>query len=349
MRVLVAMSGGVDSSVVAALMVRARYHVVGLTLQLARSSCGLGACCTGPDLDDVKDMCAAMGFEHYTVPAYEDFRAKVIDYTVDSYAIGLTPVPCVWCNSLVRFQYIFEAMKQHNCDMFATGHYAYCNGDSLYAGIDPNKDQSYFLSMVSKNILQYARFPLGHMHKSTVRRIARALKLPVAAKRDSQDLCFVKDHYIDTLHNINPGIFKPGRIINTQGERLGDHTGVAQFTVGQRRGLGHLKSNNPLYVTDVDANTNQITVGYREDMAIKAIYLTRMNMLENVRLGEFVQAKVRSRSKLYNARLYRDVMIFDVPIYEVAKGQICVIYQGRIVIGSGMITDWTRAYQPVLT
>lgn len=262
-RILVAMSGGVDSSVVAVLLHRMGYEVIGVTLQLAAPSCGLGACCTGRDLDDVKAMCSQEGFPHHLVLKREEFKEKVINYTVDAYGQGMTPSPCVWCNSKVRFESLFQAMQKYDCDVFVTGHYAYVSHThlaythlghnhleqsylqqksidqySLLSGVDPQKDQSYFLSMLSKDLLPYVQFPLGNMHKTTVRKIARKLGIHVAAKKDSQDLCFVKDTYTQTLWNLKPDIFKPGNIKDINGNILGTHDGVAQYTVGQRKGIG---------------------------------------------------------------------------------------------------------------
>lgn len=339
-KILVAMSGGVDSSVVAILLKRLGHEVVGITLQLARSSCGLGACCTGPDLEDVKAMCAQEGFPHHTIPAYDDFKQNVINYTSVSYANGLTPSPCVWCNSTVRFQYLFQAMKKFGCDMLATGHYAYSN-KGLLAGSDPNKDQSYFLSMVPRHMFDHILFPLGNMHKSTVRKIARRLGLEVATKKDSQDLCFVKDTYWETLNKINPNIFQPGVIKNLKGETLGHHTGIAQYTIGQRKGLGNLQTGKAMYVVDIFPREKQLLVGSHSDTAAKALILEKVNLLADVYDGMFVWAKVRARSKTQLARIWQNgtVIEFNTPVFESCKGQICVFYQNRRVIGAGMISN----------
>lgn len=348
------MSGGVDSSVVAVLLKRLGYQVVGVTLQLARSSCGLGACCTGPDLDDVRKMCEEEGFPHHSVAAFEDFKDRVINYTAASYEIGLTPSPCVWCNSKVRFDYLLNAMKKFDCDLFVTGHYAHVastdQGFVLKAGVDPNKDQSYFLSMLPQAILEFVRFPLGNMHKKTVRRIARAYGLKAAAKKDSQDLCFVKDNYWETLNNLNPNISKPGTIKHTSGTVMGHHAGIAQFTIGQRKGLGQInrpKTTNasPLFVVDIDAQSNVVTLGERSHTAASVLHLERVNLLVDYRPGMFVQAKIRANSKLFWARLWDGKIEFTMPILDAARGQICVMYQGRQVIGAGMIVNFTRIKQ----
>lgn len=337
-RVLVAMSGGVDSSVVAILLHSLGYQVVGCTLQLAAPSCGLGACCTGRDLMDVQKMCASIGVKHVLVKARDEFKQKVIQRTVDSYALGLTPSPCVWCNSKVRFEFLYEEMMRQNCDGFVTGHYAHVEKTddkdypySLGAGVDPVKDQSYFLSMLSQDILKYVRFPLGNMHKRTVRRIARALQIPVAAKSDSQDLCFVKDSYVQTLWNLAPEIFSPGHIKSAEDMRvIGSHDGIAQYTIGQRKGIKlnpGINAGEALYVTDINPDTKEVIVGTIKHGFCQKIILRDMNLFNSYRPGMFVDAKIRARSKRVPARLWINddgvgVVEFLVPIQHVARGQI---------------------------
>lgn len=343
-RVLVAMSGGVDSSVVAILLHTLGYNVVGCTLQLAAPSCGLGACCTGRDLSDVQQMCASINVPHVLVKARDEFKQKVIQRTVDSYAHGFTPSPCVWCNSKVRFEFLYEEMIRQRCDGFVTGHYAYVEDQddekypySLCSGVDPVKDQSYFLSMLSQDILKHVRFPLGNMNKTTVRRIARALNIPVAAKSDSQDLCFVKDSYVQTLWNLAPEIFSPGLIKSAEDMRvIGSHDGIAQYTIGQRKGIklnSNENSGEALYVTDIKPTTNEVVVGTKQHGFCQRILLQDMNMFASYTPGMFVEAKIRARSKRIPARLWLDESTgkaeveFLVPVQHVARGQVCVMYK----------------------
>lgn len=360
-KVMVAMSGGVDSSVVAILLHRLGYQVLGVTLQLAAPSCGLGACCTGRDLTDVKKMCAHEGFEHILVLARDDFKEKVINYTVNAYAQGETPSPCVWCNSKVRFDHLYQTMQKYNCDLFVTGHYAYVTKDknnmhALLSGIDPQKDQSYFLSMLPYYILEKVRFPLGNMHKTTVRKIAQKLGLLVANKKDSQDLCFVKESYTQTLWNLKPEIFQSGYIKDLSGKILGTHDGVAQFTIGQRKGLHNIdrissSTSSALYVINIDATTQTVTVGDCHAISYSKLFLTKVNLFVPFKEGMLVEAKVRARSETFFARLWDNgnTIEFLLPIHVVARGQICVFYQGRKVIGAGLISNYQQSPIKYLT
>lgn len=345
-KILVAMSGGVDSSVVAAILKQLGYNLVGCTLQLAQPSCGLGACCTGRDLIDVQKICADINIPHVLVKARNEFKEQVIQRTVNTYAKGLTPSPCVWCNSKVRFDFLYQEAMRQGCDGFVTGHYAYITQENgnLYinAGVDPSKDQSYFLSMLSKNMLNYVRFPLGNMHKTVVRRIAAKLGIHVATKSDSQDLCFVKDTYTQTLWNLAPDIFQPGDIVNTSGKVIGSHDGIVQYTPGQRKGI-KIANEKALYVVDVKQNTNEVIVGDKEEGLVRILILENVNMFADYKEGMFVMAKVRARSGTTLARLWKQgrVLEFVTPIYHPARGQFTVMYIERKLVASALIADFT--------
>jgi len=268
-RVLVAMSGGVDSSVVAAMLAEEGYDVVGVTLQLYDHGAALakkGACCAGRDIHDARRVAEEMGFPHYVLDYENKFRESVIDEFADAYLAGATPVPCIRCNERVKFRDLLETAKDLNADCMATGHYIqrfdHGHGAELHAAADPNRDQSYFLFSTTPEQLDYLRFPLGHLtSKAETRALARKYSLPVADKPDSQDICFVPNgSYAAVIEKLRPGSAEPGEIQHLDGRVLGTHKGVIHYTIGQRRGLG-IGGGEPYYVVKLDVENHRVIVG----------------------------------------------------------------------------------------
>ncbi len=351
-RVAVAMSGGVDSSVVAALAHAAGCDVVGITLQLydqGESARRPGACCAGADIRDARAVAQRLGIAHFVVDMESRFRDSVIQTFVDSYARGLTPVPCVECNRTVKFTDLIALARDLGAEALLTGHYVQRLGDelgALHRGADPGKDQSYFLWATTQAQLDYLRFPLGGLAKAETRALAQGFGLVVAAKPDSQDICFVPGgDYAAVVERIRPELASPGDIVDAAGRVLGRHNGIHRFTVGQRRGLDIGGQAEPLYVIGIDAARAQVIAGPRRALAVAAARLDRLNILGPT--DGPLMVKVRSMAPLAPARLHGDWLEFDAPQYGVAPGQAAVAYVGDQLVAGGTMVATRPAAAPV--
>ena len=355
-RVVVAMSGGVDSSVVAALLADQGYDVIGITLQLYDHGAALakkGACCAGRDIHDARRVAAEMGFAHYVLDYENLFRESVIDEFADAYLAGATPVPCIRCNERVKFQDLLGTARDLDADCMATGHYIQrkmgITGAELHQAADPERDQSYFLFSTTSEQLDYLRFPLGHLKtKAETRALAHHYGLPVADKPDSQDICFVpQGRYSDVIEKLRPNAAKPGQIVHLDGRVLGEHNGVIHYTVGQRRGLG-IGGGDPLYVIKLDADQCQVIVGSKEALATTTVPVQQINWLGD---GDFTQGTHSLRVRVRSTRPPKDALVHPrgentalvellAPEEAVAPGQACVFYapDSSRVLGGGWIT-----------
>jgi len=360
-RVVVAMSGGVDSSVVAALLAREGYDVVGVTLQLYDHGAAThrkGACCAGQDIHDARRVSAALGIPHYVLDYEERFREKVIDPFAQSYANGETPVPCIACNQTVKFEDLMEVARDLGADVLATGHYVQTkltNGRrAMSRPVDLDRDQSYFLFATTPDQLDFLRFPLGGMSKAAVRELAREMDLTVAEKHDSQDICFVpQGKYADVIRKMHPEAERVGDIVHLDGRVLGQHKGVINYTIGQRRGLG-IAAGEPLYVVRIDARANQVVVGPYEALKTYTVRLRDVNWLGEDQLeaaaagnGLALEVKVRSTRPPQPAVVQvQDGEIFATLIageHGISPGQACVFYADDSdtseVLGGGFIAE----------
>jgi tRNA-uridine 2-sulfurtransferase len=349
-RIVVAMSGGVDSSVVAALAARTGAEVIGVTLQLYDHGAAVkraGACCAGQDIRDARAVCDRLGIAHYVFDHESRFRDSVIEGFADEYLRGRTPIPCVRCNMGVKFTDLFRLARELGADCLATGHYVRrvigADGPELHRAIDPARDQSYFLFATTQDQLDFLRFPLGSMPKPDVRAIAAELGLGVAAKPDSQDICFVPDgDYASIVRKIRPEAESDGAIIDLEGRELGRHKGLIHYTVGQRRGLDIGGQAEPLYVIRLEPETQAVVVGPKRALAVSAARLSECNWLAGVE-GRPVLAKVRSLAKPVPARIDGDWLRFEGDEYGVAPGQAAVLYDGDRVLGGGWIEETEAA------
>jgi len=357
-RVVAAMSGGVDSTVAAALLARAGYDVVGVTLQLYDHGAAVrqkGACCAGQDILDARNAADALAIPHYVLDYESRFRASVIDDFADSYARGETPIPCVRCNQTVKFRDLLDVARDLGAQALITGHYARRLGDGggprLHRAVDPARDQSYFLFATTRAQLDFLRFPLGGLPKTQVRALAASLGLSVADKPDSQDICFVPEgRYTTVIDRLRPDAAQAGEIVHLDGRVLGRHEGVSRYTVGQRRGLA-IAVGEPLFVVRLDAGRREVIVGPREALAAASLRLKEINWLGDHASIEAaaaedlpVLARVRSTRPPKPARLVLEdaciAVIFDEPEEAVSPGQACVLYgaddESR-VLGGGFI------------
>ncbi|OWJ78866.1 tRNA 2-thiouridine(34) synthase MnmA [Haematobacter genomosp. 1] len=356
-RVVVAMSGGVDSSVVAAQLKTEGYDVVGVTLQLYDHGAALakkGACCAGRDIHDARRVAEEMGFPHYVLDYENTFREAVIDEFADAYLGGATPVPCIRCNERVKFKDLLETAKDLDADCMATGHYIQrkmgLQGAELHRAADPNRDQSYFLFSTTAEQLDYLRFPLGHLaSKAETRALAARYGLPVADKPDSQDICFVPDgNYAAVIEKLRPGAADPGEVVDVDGNVLGEHRGVIHYTVGQRRGLGIGGTGEPLYVIRLDPDNRRVIIGPRAALATRRVPLREINWLGDAPFTS--QAEWHVAVKVRSTRPPREAILRPLSATEaevellnaeegVSPGQACVFYapEGSRVLGGGWI------------
>jgi tRNA-specific 2-thiouridylase len=352
--VVVAMSGGVDSSTVAAMMKNEGYKVIGITLKLyndTKQTAQSKQCCAGQDIMDAKRVADKLKIEHKILYYQDKFKKGVIDNFIDSYLNGETPIPCVQCNQTVKFTDLFQEAKNLNADVLVTGHYvkSITEGDTteMYRGVDLNRDQSYFLFNTTKEQLNFLRFPLGNLLKEETRNIARELDLNVADKPDSQDICFVPNgDYASVIEKFRPNSFNKGNIKNMEGKVVGVHDGIINYTIGQRKGI-KISDKNPLYVIKIIANKNEIIVGSKEHLIKTKINLKNLNIITNDK-NDFKKelfVKVRSTGKLIKAKIEINEKSANIDLLEeehgIAPGQACVFYSkndnGHKVLGGGWI------------
>lgn len=355
-RVVVAMSGGVDSSVAAALVKSAGYDTIGITLQLYDHGEAVkrkGACCAGQDIHDARNVAASLDIPHYVLDYESLFRESVIDNFADTYLSGHTPIPCVRCNETVKFKDLLTTAKDLGAEALVTGHYIetiFNDGQwQMRRPVDEKRDQSYFLFSTTPEQLSFLRFPLAHLTKNEIREFAAKLALPVADKPDSQDICFVPNgDYATVIERLRPDCSLPGEIVDMDGNILGQHQGVLHYTVGQRRGLG-VAIGEPLYVVRIDADTRQVIVGPKDALARRTIMLDEVNWLGGEMLSDPIDVKVKIRSTGSPVRAnltllqgQRAEVSLDIPEEGVSPGQACVFYgadegPAARVLGGGWI------------
>jgi tRNA-specific 2-thiouridylase len=361
-RVVVAMSGGVDSSVAAALLVEQGYDVVGIMMRLwSEDAEGMvctthNRCCTPEQLDDARRIADTLGIPFYVLDTKDVFRATIVEYFIDMHRQALTPNPCIECNRNIRFTWLYEHAMALDADYLATGHYARISREAddsfrLRRGLDPAKDQSYVLSVLTQEHLAHTMFPVGGYTKPQIREIAARFGLPTASKKDSQDLCFIADgNYRRFLSDHAPEVLHPGPIQRRDGTVLGQHSGLANYTIGQRKGLG-IQSTETLFVTGTNDKTNALIVGPREELGGHTLTAHRMSWSVPEALVQPFRAEVKIRYKASPAPALvsplaegRIQVVFDEPLRDITPGQGAVIYDGDAVVGVGIIE---RAAQPV--
>ncbi len=354
-RIVVAMSGGVDSSVTAALLAEAGYEVIGMTMQLYDHGEVIAkkACCAGIDIYDAKNVADKINIPHYVLNYQNIFKESVIEDFADSYIKGETPIPCIRCNETVKFRDMFKTAKELGADVLATGHYVQrkigSHGPELHQAIDPTRDQSYFLFSTTKQQLDFIRFPLGGITKQATREHARRLGLEIADKPDSQDICFVPNgNYAEVVAKLRPGALEQGNIIDTSGTILGTHKGIINYTIGQRKGIGISSADgSPLYVIALNPQTHEVIVGAKSDLATIDILVKEINWLgydAETKPEHKISVKIRSSQEPIEATLTlldknQATVRLIKPEYGISGGQACVFYHGTRVLGGGWITS----------
>ena len=351
--VVVAMSGGVDSSTVAGMMKKDGYKVIGITLKLyddTKQTAKSKQCCAGQDIMDAKRVADKLDIDHKILYYQSKFKQGVVDNFVESYLAGETPIPCVQCNQTVKFKDLFEESKNLKADALITGHYVKSitqnNETNMYRAVDENRDQSYFLFNTTRDQLNYLRFPLGGMLKSETREFAKKLNLNVADKPDSQDICFVPNgDYVSVIQKLRPEAFKKGNIKNLEGKVIGVHDGIVNFTIGQRKGI-KIADKDPLYVIEINSDKNEIVVGPKENLKKNKILLNNLNILTNrEEFKKEIFVKIRSTGKLIKSRINIQSKLTEVELLEdefgISPGQACVFYKkdenGYKLLGGGWI------------
>ena len=377
-RVVVAMSGGVDSSVVAGLLAREGYDVLGVTLQLYDHGAAVhraGSCCAGQDIDDARRVCETLGIPHYVLDYEKRFREAVINPFAESYVAGETPIPCVACNQTVKFADLLATARDLGADALATGHYIRSRANpapdnpgrrALYRPIDADRDQSYFLFATTQDQLDYVRFPLGELPKIRTRELADEMGLSVADKADSQDICFVPEgKYANVIAKLKPNAALAGDIVHIDGRVLGEHPGIVHYTIGQRRGIG-VATGDPLYVVHLDARSRRVVVGPREALDTRRLILRDMNWLGDMPLADIGPEGLECFAKVRSTRPPRPAILrvaddgeISVELVEgeagVAPGQACVLYSApgdeARVFGGGFIdrSERSAAAEAMLT